>query len=930
MVVWAALVGAFIGWVWTELEGFGALFGGILGAMAGLGLRKAVRAEIQRALAGLSPATVAPVEPLRVDPEVSRFHSAPTVASEALHDEHLVSSGTEEPVSAKPQVPYVAETPQQPREPGLVERGAAAAHAWLLGGNTVIRLGLVILFVGLSFLVRYAAAAGLFPIELRLASVALVGIALLAIGFRTRLSRPAFGVALQGAGVAVVYLTLFAAVKLVPGFPVAAAFAVMIAVCALGCALALLQSSQALAVTAFAGGYATPMLLSDGGGQVAGLFAYYTILNLAVLFIASRRAWRALNLLGFFATFGVATLWMAGGYRPADFWITQAFVAASVLIYLAAAILFARRTPGRVGAVVDTTLLFGPALAGFGLEVALVGDRPFGSAFAAVGFAALYLGVAAVATRRDAERFRVLHEAMLAIGIGFVTLAVPLALGARWTSAAWALEGAGAFWVGLRQARWVPRLFGLVLAGIAALLFLMSLDVNVAPLPIANGMFVGAVLIAAALLAIAWWLRTPIASGGSWIGARYAQAEAWLGKPVFLAGFGFWWLAWALETGRALPPVTTRDLPLPVLDAGARLLLPMLAFILSAWAARVIGRRTGWAVATWPSVVTLPVLGLAFAGAVGSGRHLLFAPDWAIWLAAIGVHGGLLRANDRDEQGDIDRALLGAAHVGGVWLGTAMLADCLWLGVDRAQLWDTSWAGVVFLASVTTVLIGLTVWAGRTLGHQGRRWPLDRHAEAYGWLAAVPVAALVYGGALLTALGAEGDAAPLPYLPLLNPVDLTLALALAALVLWRRTVLAAEPRPLGAAHLLGRGVVAALALLAFVCANTVWLRFAHQWLGVAWRPDALLADFIVQTGLAILWTVIALVLMVWANRAGRRVPWLVGAGLLGLTVVKLLIVDLNNSGGGARIVAFIGVGALMLVLGYLAPLPSRRTGEAHA
>lgn len=42
-----------------------------------------------------------------------------------------------------------------------------------------------------------------------------------------------------------------------------------------------------------------------------------------------------------------------------------------------------------------------------------------------------------------------------------------------------------------------------------------------------------------------------------------------------------------------------------------------------------------------------------------------------------------------------------------------------------------------------------------------------------------------------------------------------------------------------------------------------------------------------------------------------------------MTVVKLLLIDLNNAGGGARIVAFIAVGVLMLVMGYLAPLPPR-------
>jgi uncharacterized membrane protein len=49
----------------------------------------------------------------------------------------------------------------------------------------------------------------------------------------------------------------------------------------------------------------------------------------------------------------------------------------------------------------------------------------------------------------------------------------------------------------------------------------------------------------------------------------------------------------------------------------------------------------------------------------------------------------------------------------------------------------------------------------------------------------------------------------------------------------------------------------------------------------------------------------------------------VGAGLLGLVVVKLLLIDLSNAGGAERIIAFIVVGVLMLVVGYFAPLPPK-------
>jgi uncharacterized membrane protein len=53
--------------------------------------------------------------------------------------------------------------------------------------------------------------------------------------------------------------------------------------------------------------------------------------------------------------------------------------------------------------------------------------------------------------------------------------------------------------------------------------------------------------------------------------------------------------------------------------------------------------------------------------------------------------------------------------------------------------------------------------------------------------------------------------------------------------------------------------------------------------------------------------------------------WFVGAGLLAVVVAKLFVVDLVGVGTVARIVSFLAVGALMLGIGYVAPLPPRAT-----
>ena len=45
--------------------------------------------------------------------------------------------------------------------------------------------------------------------------------------------------------------------------------------------------------------------------------------------------------------------------------------------------------------------------------------------------------------------------------------------------------------------------------------------------------------------------------------------------------------------------------------------------------------------------------------------------------------------------------------------------------------------------------------------------------------------------------------------------------------------------------------------------------------------------------------------------------------LIGVVVAKLFFVELSNRGGLARIVSFIGVGVLLLVVGYFSPLPPK-------
>ena len=67
--------------------------------------------------------------------------------------------------------------------------------------------------------------------------------------------------------------------------------------------------------------------------------------------------------------------------------------------------------------------------------------------------------------------------------------------------------------------------------------------------------------------------------------------------------------------------------------------------------------------------------------------------------------------------------------------------------------------------------------------------------------------------------------------------------------------------------------------------------------------------------------------MMAATRRHLRPLWITGALLMAVVVAKLFMVDLSGVGTVERIVSFIGVGLLMLLVGYLSPVPPRRAAS---
>lgn len=785
-------------------------------------------------------------------------------------------------------------------EPTAIDEAISRARTWLLGGNTVVRLGLLVLFFGFAFLARLTVEAGLVPIELRLAGIAAGALALLVFGWRLRKRRPGYALSLQGGGVAVLYLTVFAAMRLYallsPGF----ALVLLISVVLLSAALALLQDSPALAVIGTAGGFIAPILASTGEGSHVQLFSYYALLNAGVVLIAWRRAWRLLNLVGFLFTFAVGLAWGARFYQSAFFASTEPFLILFFLMYLVAAVLYAWRHAPTLTHYVDGTLVFGVPVIGFGLQAALVHDIPYGLAWSALALGGLYILLARWLARREAPGLSLLVESFLALGIAFLTLAVPLALDARWTAAAWALEGAALLWIGLRQSRRLASSAGVVLQFAAGMAFLRGTSMLygaettelagtiTSSWPVLNAACLGRLLIALAGLFSA---RLAFSSNVGW---KPLKPAAWL---LLTWGSSWWFAAGLLEIDRW---VGQDNFPAVVL----------LFFAASAVVASGIARRIAWKLLHLPALAVTP----AMLFAVLVGLVMNHAPTshwgWLAWPLALIAHLRVLRvANDV-----LPRSLLGTWHVAGVWLLAVVASVELslrteqWLPAAQSEGWRVA-AG----ALASTLVLS---WLRREAPHD--RWPVAAWPRTYLRIAPAGLALALLVWCLFIASASRGSTAPLPYLPLLNPVDLMSAGALLTIVRWHRSAETKEQRSL----------IIIVSAVGFICANAALLRGMHHYTGVPWRLDALLDSAAVQTALALFWSAISLVLMVGASRRNHRNAWIVGAGLMGIVVAKLFLVDMANSGTVTRIVSFMGAGLLMLAVGYLAPLPPKQTEQA--
>lgn len=409
--------------------------------------------------------------------------------------------------------PPIQTPPPRPILKPLVQR-VKGTEEWeaLIGARWMNRIGAVALILGLGFFFKYAVDQNWISQSLRIAIGLVVGAGLLIGAWRSHAKDyTIFAQGLVGAGIATLYLCVYASFQFYHLVPEPVALAGMACVTALALVQALYYDSLAVALLAWVGGFVTMPLLGISTGTELGLIGYLLLLNAGMLAIVfSRDAWLILEPLSMGATYVTYFAWYFSSYHASK------LVLAAISVTLLWALFYAldaSRILTRLATYRDlrNVLGAGNALAYYGAMFALLHDHRTWMGLVSLAIGAVYMATVLVTKRGLHGDDRLDARYTLTVLI-LAVIATPILVSGFAVVILWSLEALALLWCGVRWNLWYIWRPALGLFGLASAFLLATNGALVySPLhdfrPVLNERFLAFVILAAALAAGAFVLK---------------------------------------------------------------------------------------------------------------------------------------------------------------------------------------------------------------------------------------------------------------------------------------------------------------------------------------------------------------------------------------------------------------------------------------
>ncbi|MEG0347712.1 MAG: DUF2339 domain-containing protein [Acinetobacter sp.] len=342
---------------------------------------------------------------------------------------------------------------------------------WFKGGNSIVRVAIIILLIGIILLLRFASEYWQPTLTSKMVGIAVAGAVMTVVGYRLRHKRYGYAISVQGAGLGILFLVLFSAFKLSVITSVGVSYGLLIILLATTLLLALRQNALILAFIALGSGFVAPFILNTGSNNIPALFSYYLALNVALAVIAFFKPWRILNTVSLLATFGVGGLSIWTKAQPDQYSLLTLLVWLHFALYLFISIRYSLNIAKYKIAfknipLIDTGLIFATPFMAFTLYAGLVYHSASRLSLASAVLALVYFAIGYVLHKKY-QSLTLLIQSFYGLGLTFLALVLPFALDAQWTSTGWAVQALALIWIGCRHQLKNSVLFGLILLGLS-------------------------------------------------------------------------------------------------------------------------------------------------------------------------------------------------------------------------------------------------------------------------------------------------------------------------------------------------------------------------------------------------------------------------------------------------------------------------------
>ncbi len=418
------------------------------------------------------PAAPAPVAPAQEPPK-------PKPLFEEVRHEPAV------PAPVAPIEPPSKPSPQPTKVEAFFQKDTARAAATAprsdvtleqrIGTRWVLIAGVITVMFAVGFFLKYAYDQRWIGPLGRVLIAGFGGLVALAIGEVTR--RRGYDIVAKGVtalGFAILYATVFAARSMYHLIGAPTAYILSIGVTAGAMLYAVALDEIVIAMLSLIGGYLTPILLSTGQNLPTPLFTYVLVLSAGAAACAYWRKWGPVNILVFIGTYLLYTGWFERFYRPATsregppeqlgvalFWLAVFFVIYLALPLLHTLIRRVKSAPqDMVLVIVNAAVVF------YYLWTLLHHHYQAALAWCSVGLGVAHLAMAGVVIVRCREDSN-LWQVLLATGVSFITLAVPLYFRVYAIAMLWAVEALLLIVIGLRYRSLLTQLAGVIVLSLA-------------------------------------------------------------------------------------------------------------------------------------------------------------------------------------------------------------------------------------------------------------------------------------------------------------------------------------------------------------------------------------------------------------------------------------------------------------------------------